>query len=230
MEVKEFLDIEETGKLEAATVCLRDRLLVRITRRVGCRITEELGLAVQDIDFVHGRMTIEHLKARIKLSCPDCGTKLGKRHTFCPGCGHKVQTLVQKEEEHRRIRTIPVDRETLDLIQAYIKAGGPVSKNGRRLLFNISRQRAWQIFVEAAGRAGLPHIINPETGRVHKVSPHKMRDSFAISAVKHDDSGDGLRLLQEQLGHKDISTTMHYRKVAGKELKNWYDDLVEEGK
>jgi len=230
MEIKAYLDPEETGRLEDATTCLRDKLLVRVPRRLGCRISEALGLAVQDIDFVNGRLTIQHLKARVKLSCPDCGTRLGKKHTWCPGCGHKVETLVQKEEEHRRIRTVPLDRETLDLLQTYINGGGPVASNGRRMLFPISRQRAWQIFIEAANRAGLPHIINPETGRVHKVSPHKMRDAFAINAVKHNDTGDGLRMLQEQLGHKDISTTMRYRKVAGQELQTWYNDLFKEGK
>jgi len=50
-----------------------------------------------------------------------------------------------------------------------------------------------------------------------------------VHAVKRDDSGDGLRLLQEQLGHVSISTTMRYRKVAGKELKEWYRKLWEEG-
>lgn len=230
MEVKAYLDIEETGRLEDATTCLRDKLLVRVPRRLGCRITEALGLAVEDIDFVNGRLTIQHLKARVKLFCPDCGTRLGKKHIFCPGCSHKVESLIQKEEEHRRIRTVPLDRETLDLLQTYINGGGPVATNGRRMLFPISRQRAWQIFIEAANLAGLPHIINPETGRIHKVSPHKMRDAFAINAVKHNDTGDGLRMLQEQLGHKDISTTMRYRKVAGQELKDWYDDLFKEGK
>lgn len=71
-------------------------------------------------------------------------------------------------------------------------------------------------------------MVNPESGRVHNVSPHRLRDAFAVNAVKHDDSGDGLRLLQEQLGHVSIATTMRYRKVAGKELKEWYRKLWEE--
>jgi integrase/recombinase XerD len=36
--------------------------------------------------------------------------------------------------------------------------------------------------------------------------------------VKRDDSGDGLRMLQEHLGHQSIATTMQYRKVAGEDL------------
>ncbi len=69
--------------------------------------------------------------------------------------------------------------------------------------------------------------MNPETGKVHGVSPHKLRDAFAIMAVQRDDSTDSIRMLQEQLGHVNIGTTMRYRKVAGKELKDWYTRLWE---
>jgi hypothetical protein len=32
--------------------------------------------------------------------------------------------------------------------------------------------------------------------------------------MKMDDSGDGLRLLQEHLGHLNFNTTARYRKIA----------------
>ncbi|GAI43424.1 unnamed protein product, partial [marine sediment metagenome] len=81
------------------------------------------------------------------------------------------------------------------------------------------------IIKECAERAGLPRLVNPETGKVHSVSPHRLRDAFAVHAVKLDDSGDGLRLLQEQLGHMSFNTTARYRKVASDELKEWYEKL-----
>jgi integrase/recombinase XerD len=46
-----------------------------------------------------------------------------------------------------------------------------------------------------------------------------------VHAVKTNDTGDGIRMLQEHLGHTSISTTMRYRKVAGDELKQWYNRL-----
>jgi integrase len=49
-----------------------------------------------------------------------------------------------------------------------------------------------------------------------------------VLAVRIDDSGDGLRLLQEHLGHRSITTTMQYRKVAGEELRIWYRKLWRE--
>jgi integrase/recombinase XerD len=113
----------------------------------------------------------------------------------------------------------------LSMLKEYIRRGGPVLRNGKKLIFGINRHRAWQVVKECAERAGLPKLINPETGKVHNVSPHRLRDSFAIHAVKLNDSGDGLRLLQEQLGHVSFNTTAKYRKVAGDELKSWYDKL-----
>jgi integrase/recombinase XerD len=130
-----------------------------------------------------------------------------------------------EELEHRRQRILPIDKETLDLLKEYVNRGGPVMRNGKRMIFGINRHRAWQIIKECAEKAGLPKLVNPDTGKVHNVSPHKLRDSFAVHAVKLDDSGDGLRLLQEHLGHQSFNTTAKYRKVAGEEHREWYDKL-----
>jgi len=135
-----------------------------------------------------------------------------------------------KEQEYRRQRVLPVDSQTLDMLTEYIERGGPVLRDGKRLIFGINRHRAWQIVKECAEKAGLPKLVNPETGRVHNVSPHRLRDAFAVHAVKHDDSGDGLRLLQEHLGHQSFNTTAKYRKVSGKEHRDWFDKLWNEDK
>jgi len=133
-----------------------------------------------------------------------------------------------KEQEHRRQRVLPIDKETLGMLGEYIERGGPVMRDGKRLIFGINRHRAWQIIKECAERAGLPKLVNPDTGKAHNVSPHKLRDAFAVHAVKLNDSGDGLRLLQEHLGHASFNTTAKYRKVAGEKLKTWYEKLWEE--
>jgi integrase/recombinase XerD len=113
----------------------------------------------------------------------------------------------------------------MNMLQEFIEHGGPVFRDGKRLIFGVNRHRAWQIIKECAGRVGLSKLVNPETGKVHYVSPHKLRDAFAVNAVKIDDSGDGLRLLQEHLGHQSFNTTAKYRKVAGEEHREWYDRL-----
>lgn len=227
--MKAYLEPEEVEKLERAAEFLRDKLLIRLLWRLGCRVSEVLGITVDNIDFKQGTITIEHLKARIKLSCPNCGTGLGKLHKFCPVCGLKVEKAVAQEKEHHRYRTLPVDKDTLDLLKEYIKRGGAVSRNGKRVIFDLTRHRAWQIIRHCADRAGLPQLVNAESGKEHGVSPHKLRDAFAVHAVKLDDSGDGLRLLQEHLGHQSIVTTMKYRKVSGEEQKEWYEKLWQGG-
>ena len=223
--MKAYLEPDEIARLEESAANLRDRLLIRLLFHLGCRISEALGLEVKDVDFTQGMVTIEHLKSRIKLSCPKCSVNLGKSHSFCPKCGVKVEEAVAKEQEHRRMRTLPIDDNTLQTLRNYIQRGAPVPREGKRLIFGINRHRAWQIIGACAERAKLPKLVNTETGKVHNVSPHRLRDAFAVHAVKLDDSGDGLRMLQEHLGHASFNTTAKYRKVAGEELKDWYQKL-----
>jgi len=223
--VKAYLEMDEIEHLESVATCMRDKLLIQLLARLGCRISEALALRVEDIDFTQGMVTIEHLKSRIKLACPKCGARLGKSHSYCPRCGTKVKEAVAREQTHRRMRRLPLDSETLEMLKDYIKRGGAVKRGGKTLLFGVNRHRAWQIIRECAEKAGLPELVNPETGKIHNASPHRLRDAFAVHAIKFDDSGDGLRLLQEHLGHVSFNTTAKYRKVAGEELKDWYDRL-----
>ena len=228
--MKSYLEPEEIVLIEQAATSVRDKLLIHLLVHLGCRISEALALKVEDIDFKQGVITIVHLKHSLKVSCSNCGSKLGVSHSFCPKCGSKIEQSRTEELQHRRQRILPVDKGTLRMLREFIELGGPVVKDGKRLIFGLNRHRAWQIVKECAERAGLSKLVNPETGRMHNVSPHRFRDAFAINAVKHDDSGDGLRLLQEYLGHQSFNTTARYRKISGKEHRDWYCRLWEEDK
>ncbi len=114
---KAYLEKTEIEKLEKAATNLRDRLLIRLLSHLGCRISEALNIAEDDVDFVSGTVTIQHLKMRLKLSCPHCQARLGKSHTFCPGCGLKVEDVIAKEQEHRKVRTLPLDKGTLKMLK-----------------------------------------------------------------------------------------------------------------
>ena len=220
--MKTYLEPEEVQRLEGAATCLRDRLLIRLLFRLGCRISEALAVRVEDIDFIQATVTILHLKSRIRLSCPHCQARLGKSHSYCPKCGAEVTQPVARAQERKKQRSLPLDSNTLEMLHDFIRRD-----KTKGLIFQINRHRAWQIVGDCAERAGLPPLMNPETGKVHGVSPHKLRDALAVLAVQRDDSTDSLRMLQEQLGHASIATTMRYRKVAGKELKDWYTRLWE---
>jgi integrase/recombinase XerD len=228
--MKAYLEPEEVALMEKATTNLRDRLLIRLLFHLGCRISEALGLIPSDIDLNQGILIIKHLKKRLKLSCSTCGTRVGAAHIFCPKCGGRLERSQTEEQEHRRQRVLPIDADTMDLLKEYIERGGPVVKEGKPFIFGINRHRAWQIVKECAEKAGLPKLINPETGKMHNVSPHKLRDAFAVMAVKQNDTGDGLRMLQEHLGHQSFNTTAKYRKVSGKEHRDWYRKLWKKGK
>jgi len=222
MTMKAYLNLPEIELIEQATSCPRDRLLIRLLSHLGCRISEALALKVEDIDFEQGTATIMHLKKRMKISCPQCGIRLGNRHQFCPGCGVRVSKRIRSQQERRRIRVLPVDEATLAMLKSYINT---LPSDDKSPLFHLNRHRAWQIVRDCARRAGLPSLVNPETGRVRGTSPHRLRDAFSVHAMKVDDSGDGLRLLQEHLGHVSFNTTARYRKIAGEEHRQWYDRL-----
>ena len=226
--MKAYLEREEVERLEEAATNLRDRLLVRLLFRLGCRISELLGLQVENVDFSQGVVIIQHLKCRVELFCNTCGTRLGAAHLFCPKCGGRIETSKTEEKQYRRQRVLPIDSDTLKLLNEYVRRGGPIVRDGKKLIFGINRHRAWQIVKECAEKAELPKLFNPESGKTHNVSPHRLRDALAVHAVKLDDSGDGLRLLQEHLGHRSFNTTARYRKISGTEHQEWYEKLWNE--
>ncbi|MBI2917959.1 MAG: tyrosine-type recombinase/integrase [Chloroflexi bacterium] len=215
-----YLEPEDIAAMEEVAPSQRDRLMLRLLFRLGCRVSELLGLGPHDFDLARGTITILHLKQRLSLRCPECNAQLGRAHRFCPGCGQPVAEVVRKEVERRRVRTLHLDGDTLAMVRGYLEAVGPQDR-----VFPIARNTAWRIVKNCAAKVGLHGLVNPETGRTRGVSPHRLRDAFAVHALKTDDSGEGMRFLQEWLGHSRYDTTARYRKVSGTELRQWHDRL-----
>jgi integrase/recombinase XerD len=226
--MKTYLDPHDVELMEKCTISVRDKLLIRLLFRLGCRVSEVLNLKVSDIDYERATITILHLKTRSKLMCPDCKASLARRHRFCPECGKEISQIISSERQQRRIRILPIDENTLNLLREYVARNEPVSAGDTWPIFRINRHRAWQIVRDSAKRAGLPNLVNPDTGKMRGVSPHRLRDAFSVHAMKLDDSGDALRVLQEHLGHASFNTTAKYRKIAGEEHRDWYDKLWRE--
>ncbi len=76
-------------------------------------------------------------------------------------------------------------------------------------LTNISRQGFFKILKKECKRAGI----------TKNVSPHVLRHSFATHLLKN---GADLRIIQELLGHEDISTTQIYAHLVNEKIKNDY--------
>lgn len=83
-----------------------------------------------------------------------------------------------------------------------------VSRRGVRL----SRQSVWQIVKKYAL---MTNIVKP-------VYPHVFRHTFATEML---DNGANIRVVQELLGHSDISTTQIYTHVSRAKLKQVHNEF-----
>jgi len=113
-----------------------------------------------------------------------------------------------------KTRLVPVGRKACDALAAYLSTERPrlvkprssseifLSKRGTKL----TTARIWQIVKKHAQRAGLEK----------NVYPHLLRHSFATHLLSN---GADLRIIQEMLGHADISTTQVYTHVDQQRLK-----------
>jgi integrase/recombinase XerD len=112
-------------------------------------------------------------------------------------------------------RIIPMGRLARSALSAYLQEARPkllkekdskhifLSKQGSR----ISRQMIWKLMRHYALLAGIKK----------EVSPHTLRHSFATHLLER---GADLRIVQELLGHSNISTTQIYTHVNKDRLKS----------
>ena len=160
---KEYLEVGDTSLIEDAARTLREKLLIRLLRRLECRVGEVLGLEERHIDFSRRQVRIEHEKERISLYCPYCkqegeNIRLSKKDKFCPNCSNPAEHAIAKKTNVRRLRKVPVDRDTLKLVRQYIKQGGITEVRGKRMLFSFTRQWAWHTVKACAERAGFAEL------------------------------------------------------------------------
>jgi integrase/recombinase XerD len=113
-----------------------------------------------------------------------------------------------------KTRLVPVGRKACAAIASYLSAERPklvkartsseifLSERGGKL----TTSRIWQIVKKHARHSGLEANIYP----------HLLRHSFATHLLSN---GADLRIIQEMLGHADISTTQVYTHVDQQRLK-----------
>lgn len=124
------------------------------------------------------------------------------------------EELIRVTGKGNKTRIVPVAKSTLTIIERYLNHSRPhlvakhpleatlfVSKNGRPL----NREWIWNLVKRATNLADINKSI----------SPHTLRHSFATHLLEN---GADLRVIQELLGHADISTTEIYTHVDGRRL------------
>jgi len=112
-------------------------------------------------------------------------------------------------------RVVPIGQKALNAIDKYLLKYRDdkgdnlplfIAENGKR----INRNFLWKM-VKKYGR---------KVGIVKEISPHTLRHCFATHLL---DNGAELRVIQEMLGHADISTTDRYTHLSTARLFNAFD-------
>jgi integrase/recombinase XerD len=112
-------------------------------------------------------------------------------------------------------RVVPVGRKAIEAIQRYLEAGRPkllTPKSPANLFLNrrgrpFAATTMWNRIKRRVRRA--------EIGR--NVTPHTLRHSFATHLLEN---GADLRVIQELLGHANISTTEVYTHITASRLRD----------
>lgn len=129
--------------------------------------------------------------------------ELSSKYIRCVGKGSKERIIPIGEKakksvlKYLKLRDIAVKKFKLDTKKLLI------SENGKLM----TRQDIY-VFIRRQGELLQKHI-----------SPHTLRHSFATHMLEN---GADLRVVQELLGHSDVSTTQLYTHVSKKRLKEIY--------
>lgn len=112
-------------------------------------------------------------------------------------------------------RIIPFGSKARDSLLIYLKEARPELQIGysdegalflSRLGKGMSRQSIWKLIQRNARKSGISK----------RITPHTLRHSFATHMLE---GGAELRVIQEMLGHSDISTTQVYTHLTKGRLK-----------
>ena len=147
------------------------------------------------------------------------------------GCGLRVSELVNLKTSDIDIkskyvkcfgkgskeRIIPFGKKAKDAIINYLKTRDIII--AKYNLINPDK-----LFIKESGkfitRQDVYNFIHKQGEKIHKnISPHTLRHTFATHLLEN---GADLRVVQELLGHSDVSTTQLYTHITKKRLKEVY--------
>ena len=175
-------------------------------------------VSIKDIEAIlHCELsTLEHVIIELLYSCglrvselvnlKVSDVDLNSKYVRCFGKGSKERIIPMGEVAKKVLKEYMQSREII------IKKHG---LNSRKLLILedgrfVNRQYVYSL-IHARGK-----IINKN------ISPHTLRHSFATHLLEN---GADLRVVQELLGHSDVSTTQLYTHISKKRLKEVYFNI-----
>ena len=172
-------------------------------------------ISIKEIEeMLHNNLTpLEHVIMELLYSCglrvselvnlKITDIDLSSKYVRCFGKGSKERLIPMGEKAKNVVKEYMPERDLL--IKKY-------NLNTKRLLILetgrlITRQDVYT-FIHNQGKL------------IHKnISPHTLRHSFATHLLEN---GADLRVVQELLGHSDVSTTQLYTHISKKRLKEVY--------
>ena len=113
-------------------------------------------------------------------------------------------------------RIIPIGEKAKNVVKEYLPTRDLLIKK-----FNLTTKN---LLIKDNGhfvtRQDIYNFIHAQGKLIHKnISPHTLRHSFATHLLEN---GADLRVVQELLGHSDVSTTQLYTHISKKRLKEVY--------
>ena len=147
-----------------------------------------------------------------------CGLRVSELTGLnCSDVDMHSQTIRVKGKGDKE-RIVPIGQKALGSIQAYrrqLEKEKHIAEGSGPLFLNKSKGR-----LTSRSVARILDKLVLECSMIAPVSPHALRHTFATHLL---DSGADLRVVQELLGHKSLSTTQKYTHVSLDRLMETYD-------
>ncbi len=172
-------------------------------------------ITVKEVEeLLHNNLTpLEHVIMELLYSCglrvselvnlKVADIDLSSKYVRCFGKGSKERIIPIGEAAKNVVKEYLIERDTLIKKYNLVSKKLLIMENGRF----VTRQDVYN-FIHAQGKL------------IHKnISPHTLRHSFATHLLEN---GADLRIVQELLGHSDVSTTQLYTHISKKRLKDVY--------
>ena len=140
---------------------------------------------------------------------------------MAPGSKDVTNDFITVRGKGNKERIVPLNNKAKDALSAYLAMRPSFIRDNKPSpwLFPYHRAEGYitrQQFGVMLKELAITAHIDPE-----KISPHTLRHSFASHLLE---GGADLRVIQELLGHSDISTTQIYTHVTGERLKKLVRD------